>query len=109
NGDGEARLLHQPGGRQAEGASADHGDGAGVTLEPELGGEFGAPPTQGDPAAAMAVIVNQRLVAELFAANDEARPAVGTQTRNSSDDAALVDQYFWEWGAAAEGPRPADR
>src|SRR5205823_14819329 len=53
----EARLLCKPRSREAHHARAEHGDGAAVALQAELGGELRAAPAQGDARAAVAVIM----------------------------------------------------
>ena len=108
DGDGKSRLLHQPRGREAHHARSDHRDRAAVALEAELGGEFRAAPAERDPAAAVAVIVDQALLAELVGADDEARPSVRPEPGYGPDDAAFVGDHRRKRRAGAK-PTRADR
>ncbi len=85
--DREARLLDQPRGGQAHHAGADHRDRAAMARQAELDREPRRAPGQGDARAAMAVIVDEALVAQRLGADDEARGAIGAQAGEGADDA----------------------
>jgi hypothetical protein len=86
----KAGFLHQPRSRQAHDAGAEHGDRLALPLQPELGRELGAAPAERNPAAAMAVIVDQALVAERLGADDEALAAVRPEAGDGADQPARI-------------------
>ena len=95
-------LLHQPRGRQAHHAGAEHRNRPAVALQAELGRELRRAPAQRDPAAAMAVIVDQPLFAELLRADHEPLAAIRPQARHRADDPARVDVHRHERRAARD-------
>ena len=108
--DRKAGLLHQPRRRQAHHAGADHRDRPAVALQAELGRELRRAPAQRDAGAAMAVIVDQPLVAELLRPDDEALAPVGPQAGDGADHPAGVDLHRRERRAVRYAARPcADR
>ena len=56
-----------------------------VALQAKLGGELRRAPGQGNAGAAMAVIVDEALVAQRLGADDETRGAIGTQAGDRPD------------------------
>ena len=81
DGDRKARLLDEPRGGQPHHAGAEHRDRALMALQAEQGGELRRAPGQGDAGAAMAVIVDEALVAQRLGADDEAGGAIGAEAR----------------------------
>ena len=93
DGDREAGLLHEPRGGETHDAGAEHRDRALMALQAELDGELRRSPGEGDAGAAMAVIVDQPLVAQRLGADDEAGGAIGAQARDGADYPVGRDQH----------------
>ena len=74
-----------------------------MPLQAQQGGEARGAPAQGDAGAAMAVIVDQPLVAERLAPDDETGGAIGPQARDSADHALRRGEH----GRQAAGALPA--
>jgi hypothetical protein len=78
-----------------------------MARETEIGRELGSAPAQGDARAAMAVIVDQLLLAERFGPDHEALAAVRPQACDGADHAACIDLDRSERSAAGHTARPA--
>src|SRR4051812_20790769 len=79
-----------------------------MAWKPKLGRQLRRAPAQGDPGAAVAVIVDQPFVTERLGADDEARAAIGTQARDGAYHTAFVDLDRGQRRAAGDARR-ADR
>ncbi len=105
DGDWKARFLREARRRQAHDPRAKHRHRPGMALKSQIGRQLRASPAQGDSTAAVAVIVDQPFLTELLGADDEARAAVGAQSRDRPDHPALVDQHRRQGRAGRERSR----
>ena len=65
--------------------AAEHRDRAAMSRRTEIDGEFRGSPRQRDPAAAVAVVVDDERVADLLRAHDETRRPIRTQPDHGAD------------------------
>ena len=103
--DGEARLLNEPGGREAHDTGTDDRDRTLMPGQAKQCGQSGRAPAERDPGAPVPVIVDQPLAAHRLFANDEARGAIGTKARNRSNQAILCNIHSGQ--ASRTRPCPA--
>ena len=84
-----AALLQQARGRQPHRAAAEHREARLSGLPRLVHGKLRRAPGQRDPAAAVAVVVDHGLVADLLRAHHEARRPERTEADDRPDDAVL--------------------
>src|SRR3546814_9750053 len=103
------RVLHETAGGEAHDAGADHLDRALTAGKPELRRQLRRAPGKGDAGAAMAVIVDEALIAERLGANDESGRAIGAETRHGADHATGRDLDGRQASGRQRRSRPGHR
>jgi len=86
-------LLQEPRAGQAHGAAAEDGEALLSRLPGLLHRQLGAAPGERDPAAAVAVVVDDRLLAQLLRAHHEAGRSKRPQADDGADDPVLGDAH----------------